>query len=74
MTIRIQLVNDHGPVLFLDGARNQTDYSTAFMESQPYLGGPEPVRVSDRLQIADDDTGDQYLIMSIVRITDGMHC
>ena len=42
------------------------------MESQPYLRGPDPVRLSDRLRIQDDDNGEQNLTEAQVRITDGM--
>ncbi len=72
VTIRVQLVNDHEPILFLDGTGDQEDYSTTFRESQPYLGGPEPVRLSAGVRIEDEDIGDQFLEEISVRITNGM--
>lgn len=70
VTINIELVNDNSPVLVLDGAEGTVDYFTIFDEGQDYLGGPQPVRLSNNLTIFDDDVGPQYLNEAIIFINE----
>ena len=68
MTIQFVLINDNLPVLLLDGRNELVDYSTVFSEGQDYLGGPQPVMLSDELMILDDDVGPKYLISADIFI------
>ena len=69
VTIVIALVNDNAPVILLAGS--ERDFSTVFNESQPYLGGPEPVSLSADLVITDADVGLQFIVHARVEVTAG---
>ena len=71
VTIHIMLVNDHAPLLLLDGTNQRENYSTVFYEGQDYLGGEVPVRLSSNLSIVDADVGSQYLSWAEVQLVGG---
>ena len=71
VTIRILLVNDHAPLLLLDGSNLRENYSTIFYEGQDYLDGVVPVRLSSNLSIVDEDVGPQYLSGAGVQLVGG---
>lgn len=70
ITVLIEPVNDHAPMLFLDGDNGLRDYQTVFYEGQEYLGGAIPTRLSANLTITDDDVSTQTLETANISIID----
>lgn len=70
LTIIIDYVNDNDPQLILDGSRLTRHYRVDFYEGQDYLGGADPVYLSDNLMIVDEDAGPQDIQSAIISIID----
>ena len=63
----IDLIDDNEPVLLLDGVRREVDFSTTFVEQQPYLpDNPRGIVLSNNLTIEDFDVGPQFLVKANV--------
>ena len=68
LTIDIAFINDNDPQLLLDGISLTRDFHVDFFEGQDYLGGADPVYLSDNLMIVDEDVGPQFLRSATVRV------
>ncbi len=66
--VQIELVDDNEPMLLLDGAEGEVNFSTTYSERQPYLSNPTVIPLSRDLAIRDLDVGKQFLIGANITI------
>ena len=68
ITVRIDLINDNQPILMLNGAIQEVNFSTVYYERQPGSTNPTQIFLSNQLEIADEDVGPQFLQEVNIRI------